>query len=303
MAAIRLQQAQLRTRRSLLAAQRGALSQRTAQSSQEGQGYRSQTVSATEQERLIEEELEALRPIAEKGFVSQSRIRALERAKAELQGRRGQYAATAAQSHEAAGEARLRVLEAERGHQERIAAELRDVEFQLNDVIPRFNAARDQLARTEVRAPVTGTVVGLSVFTEGGVIAPGQKLMDIVPTEAALLIEARVSPGDADDLTPGQRTLVKFTSLHERSLPDLTGELTRLSADSFVDERTGESYFTAEVTVPRDQLQLIYDRRGKDFELRAGMPVEVLVPLRKRTALQYAFEPLTQSLWRSFREY
>jgi HlyD family secretion protein len=144
--------------------------------------------------------------------------------------------------------------------------------------------------------------VGLTVFTVGGVIAPGQKLMDIVPDKAPLLIEARVSPNDADDLSVGQLTHVRFDSLHERSLPALAGRLTRLSADSFTDERTGESFFTAEVTIPLDQLQLIKDRRGEDFALRAGMPVQVLVPLRKRTALQYAFEPLTQGMWRSFRE-
>jgi HlyD family secretion protein len=300
--ALRLQQAQLRTRTSVLAAQKGALGQRTAQLSQEARGYRSQVTATTEQETLIEEELEGLRKVAEKGFVSQNRIRALERAKAELEGRRGQYGATIAQSGESAGENRLRILELERSHQEKVATELRDVEFALNDVLPKLNAARDQLARTRIHAPVTGTVVGLTVFTVGGVIAPGQKLMDIVPDSAPLLIEARVSPNDADDLAVGQMTYVRFDSLHERSLPNLEGRLTRLSADSFVDERTGESFFTAEVTIPLDQLQLIKDRRGQDFALRAGMPVQVLVPLRKRTALQYAFEPLTQGMWKSFRE-
>jgi HlyD family secretion protein len=142
----------------------------------------------------------------------------------------------------------------------------------------------------------------MSVFTEGGVVTPGQRLMDIVPERAALLIEAKVSPDDADDLIVGQETMVKFESLRERTLPNLEGRLSRLSADSFVDERTGDTYFTAEVVVPHEQLQLINERLGDDFALRAGMPVQVLIPLRKRTALEYAFEPLTGALWRSFRE-
>lgn len=185
---------------------------------------------------------------------------------------------------------------------ERTAAELREVETRLGDVMPKWIAVRDQLERTGIRAPATGAVVGLTVFTPGGVIAPGAKLMDIVPEATPLRIQARIALGDADDLRVGQRTLVRFSGLHERTLPNLQGQLTRLSADSFTDEKTGQSYFTCEVTVRRDQLRLIGDLRGKDFQLSAGMPVEVLVPLRKRTALDYALEPLVGSFWSSFRE-
>jgi HlyD family secretion protein len=300
--ALRLQQAQLRARASVLNAQRGVLGQRSAQAGQQGVGFSRQVTATTEQLRLISEELASLRGVAEKGFVSQTRIRALERQKAELEGQVGQYAATVAGTRESAGESRLQAVEAERTHLDRVATELREVQTSLNDLLPRLSAARDQLARVEIRAPATGTVVGLTAFTEGGVITPGQKIMDIVPDRAPLLIEARVSPDDADDLRVGQMANVRFDSLHERSLPNLDGRLTRVSADSFVEERTGESYFTAEVVVPHDQLQLIQERRGADFALRAGMPVQVLIPLRKRTALQYFFEPLTGAFWRSFRE-
>jgi HlyD family secretion protein len=96
---------------------------------------------------------------------------------------------------------------------------------------------------------------------------------------------------------------VRFASLHDRGLPILTGKVTRLSADSFVDEKSGESYYTAEVRVGSKELSIIEDLRGKEFALRAGAPVQVLVPIKKRTALQYAFEPLTEAFWRSFREH
>ncbi len=300
--ALQIQRVQFNARSSMLAAQRGVLRQRSAQSAEQGQGMRRQMSASSEQEKLIEDELEGLRALEEKGFVTKTRIRALERAKAELGGQRGQYAAGVAQSREAMGESRLQILETEKAQKERIASELRDAEFALADLLPKLGAAKDQLARTKIRAPATGTVVGLSIFTVGGVVAPGQKLMDIVPDRAALKVEARVSPGDADDLRVGQAAELKFVGLHERDLPNLGGEVTRLSADSFTDEKTGISYFTAEVTVPSDQLELIQKSRGADFKLRAGMPVQVLIPLRKRTALQYALEPLTGSLWRSFRE-
>lgn len=301
--ALRLQQTELAARRATLAAQRGAFGERAVQSGEQGRGFGTQVVSAQEQLRLIDEQIAALRPVAEQGFVSQTRMRELERARAELIGQRGQYAASVAQTRGAARESQINSLEAERSFRERTAADLRDVGTRLGDVLPRLSAARDQLARTDIRAPATGAVIGLTVFTPGGVIAPGQKLMDIVPERTPLRIQARIALDDADDLTVGQQTLVKFPSLHERALPDLKGRLTRLSADAVTDEKTGASYFTGEVTVPRDQLSLLHTARGQHFELRAGMPVQVLIPLRKRTALDYALEPLVGAFWSSFREH
>lgn len=301
--ALRMQQTELDARRAVLAAQRGALSERAAQSGEQGRGYGEQAVAAREQLRIINEQIAALRPVADRGFVSQTRMRELERARAELEGQRGQYSASVAQTRGAARESQIQALEAERSFRERTASDLRDVDIRLGEALPRWAAARDQLERTRIRAPATGAVVGLSVFTPGGVISPGQKLMQIVPEQRELRVQARIAPDDADDLRPGMRTLVKFPGLHERTLPNLEGRLTRLSADAFTDEKSGQSYFTAEVLVPASQLALIRQVRGADFSLRAGMPVEVLIPLRRRTALDYALEPLIGSFWSSFREH
>jgi HlyD family secretion protein len=302
MEALRIQQAQLRTRAAVLSAQRGALGERSGQAGSQGAGYTRQVAAVDEQVRLLDEELQSLREVAEKGFVSKNRVRSLERARAELIGQRGQYTATVAQSRGQQGETRLQALEAQSSYLERAATEMRDVEAQVNDVLPKLNAARDQLARTEIRAPATGTVVGLTVFTPGGVIAAGQKLMDIVPAQTPMTIEARIAPADGDDLLPNQLAYVRFDALHERSLRPLNGKVTRVSADSFIDERTGESYFTATVDVPLSEIEELRKVRGEDFELRAGMPVSIQIPLRKRTALQYLFEPLTGAMRRSFHE-
>jgi len=300
--ALRIQQAQLRTRAAVVAAQRGALGERVGQAGSQGQGYSRQLSAINEQLRLINDELAGMREAADKGFVSKNRVRALERAKADLEGQRGQYSATIAQSQGQASESRLQSLEAQSNYMERVASEFREVEASLNDVLPKLNAARDQLARTEIRAPVGGAVVGLTVFTPGGVIQPGQKLMDIVPAKAPLTIEARVAASDGDDVRIGQTAYVRFETLHERSLPALEGKVTRVSADAFTDEETGASYYTAEVAVPVEELNRIEQLRGPDV-LRAGIPLLVQIPVRKRTALQYAFEPLTSSLSRSFKEH
>lgn len=276
MRVLQLQQAELNARAATLAAQRGA------------RGYGGQSRSTDRQIALINEQIEALRPLAEKGFVSQSRMRELERAKAAVEGQRGQYTSS--------------VAEASADFRSRVSAELREVDQALGEVLPRLAAARDQLARTSIRAPATGTVVGLTVFTPGGVIGPGQKLMDIVPDKTPLVVQAEIAPTDASDIRAGQMAEVRFPGIKMRSLPTLEGELTRISADAFTDENTGQQYFTGEVVVPHQQLALLKDSSGRPFQLRAGMPAEVLIPLRKRTALDYFIEPLTSQFWGSLRE-
>jgi HlyD family secretion protein len=301
--AIRVQTNEFRARRSSLYAQSHVLGQQSAQANESATGYRSKMVSSAEQERLLQAELDALRPVADKGFVSQSRIRALERAKADLQGQRGQYQANVAEARSSASGGRLRQIEAENNYRERASSELREIEFALGELLPKYRAARDQLERLRIRAPVSGTVIGLSIFTVGGVIAPGQTLMDIVPEKADLVVSAKVGIDDADDLRVGQTAQVRFLGLHERNMPIILGRVTRLSADSLSDEKTGDVFYTAEVRVPADQMQQVKNLRGKDFEFRAGAPVAVLVPLKKRTALQYALEPLVDTMWVAFREH
>jgi len=300
--ALQIQQAQLRTRKAVLNAQRGALGERTSQANSQGQGYTRQLAAIDTQLRLINEELNGMREAAAKGFVSQNRIRALEREKAALEGQRGQYTATVAQTHGQAGESQLQALEAQSSYMERIATELREVEVSLNDALPKLAAARDQLARTEIRSPVSGTVVGLTVFTPGGVIEPGQKLMDIVPDKAALTIEAKLAVSDGDDVHVGQQALVHFDALHDRTLAPLVGSISRVSADAFTDEKTGAPFYTVEVTVPAAELERVEETHGRSG-LRAGTPVSVVIPIRERTALQYAFEPLSAAFRRSFGEH
>ena len=141
------------------------------------------------------------------------------------------------------------------------------------------------------------------MFTVGGVIAAGQKLMDIVPDHADLVVAARISPDDVDDVAVGQQAEVRFSGIHDRGIPILTGTMTRLSADALTDEKTGQSFYTAEFRVPESELDKLKAVRGRDFKLRAGAPVQVTIPVRKRTALQYAFEPLLGTLRRSGGEH
>ncbi|WP_233151078.1 HlyD family type I secretion periplasmic adaptor subunit [Sphingomonas mollis] len=300
--ALRAQQIELSARRATVSAQRGALGQRAAQARTQSRGYTRQVEATTEQLRLVDSQLAALAPLAQRGFVAQTRVRELERLRAQLQGQEGQYDASIGGSRQSAQENVLQSLQAQQTYRERTAAELREVDTALGDVLPKLTAARDQLARTMIRAPATGSVVGLSVFTAGGVINAGQKLMDIVPDRAPLIVQARFSTDDADDLKIGQDAMVRFPSLHNRALADLKGRLTKLSADSFVDEHSGQAYYAGEIVVPPSELKLV-GAEDHGVTLRAGLPAEILVPLRARTALEYALEPITSGFWSSFREH
>jgi HlyD family secretion protein len=298
----KVQQTQFETRAAALVSQKRVLSQKAAELKEQIGGYQRQIEATDEESKLNAEELKGVKELNAEGFAPMTRVRSLERSAAEYNGQRGQYAAGVAQAQQQVGETQLQALQLDRQHADDVATRLRDVEFQLNDAEPKLRAAQDALSREQVRAPAGGTVVGLSVFTVGGVIAPGQKLMDIVPTNAGLVIEARLNPQDADDLQVGKEVEVKFPSLHDRSLPVLKGTLTKLSADSFVDDKTGQRYYTAEATVPGSTLERLKLAENGQFRLRPGLPAQVLIPLRKRTALQYLTQPLTEAIWRSFHE-
>ncbi|HEY0600450.1 HlyD family type I secretion periplasmic adaptor subunit [Brevundimonas sp.] len=296
---LRIQQLQFGARRVGRSTETGVLSQRIAQLNEQIQGYERQIAANIEQQRLIQEELAGMRSLAEKGYAPLTRVRALERTAAQLDGELGSLRAQIARSREAVGETRLQMSGVSSEMNEDVADQLRQIDVQLNELRPRMNELRSQIARSEVRAPASGQVVGLTIFTQGGVIQPGQTLMEIVPNDASQIIVAQISPNDVDNLRTGQTTEVRFPGLRERNPPTIHGRVTRISADSFTVEETGASYFRAEIVVPAGELSKL----GRSANtLRPGAPVEVIILLRKRTALSYLLEPLTNNLWRSGSE-
>jgi HlyD family secretion protein len=302
MRALALQRAEFVARGAALAAQRQVLVQRSAQLDATIVGYHRESVTTREQHRLIGEELVGMQALASKGYASLNRVRALERAQAGLDGQGAELDANVARSQAQIGEVQSQTLSLGTDRMREVAKDLRATELQLNDLLPKLHALRMQLAQTRILAPVAGRVVAMTMFTVGGVVAPGQRLMDIVPLHRALVIDAQLAPNDSDGVHVGQSAEVKITSIHDRSLPILTGTVTRLSADSLIDERSGQHYFTLEVDVLEAEVNRIKSIRGADGGLRAGQPVQVVIPMRKRTALQYLTEPLFNAMWQSFRE-
>lgn len=297
--ALRLQRQQFGARGAGRSTERGVLSQRIAQLDQQIAGFQRQISANDEQSRLIGEELEGMRRLADQGYAPLTRVRALERQAAQLEGDAGALRAQVARAREQIGEARLQLLQVGTTTSEEVTEQLRNIEVQLNELRPRLAEARAQIARNTVRAPADGAVVGLTVFTEGGVIQPGQTLMEIVPTEARQVIVAQISPTDADNVRVGLPTEIQFPGLREANAPKLKGEVSRISADAFTEERTGQPFFRAEIVVPEQELRRLGPAANA---VGPGAPVEVIIKLRKRTALTYMLEPLTRSLWRSGSE-
>jgi HlyD family secretion protein len=293
---LRIQQQQFNARRSGRTTETGVLGQRIAQLNEQIAGYQGQIAANIEQQRLIQDELAGMRSLAERGFAPLTRVRALERTAAQLDGELGSLRAQIAQSREAVGETRLQMSGVSTELNEDVAEQLRLIDVQLNELRPRMKELRAQIARNEVRAPASGEVVGLTIFTQGGVVQAGQTLMEIVPRDASQVIVAQIAPNDVDNLRVGLLTEVRFPGLRERAPPIINGRVTRISADSFTVEETGARYFRAEIVVPASELAKL--GRGAET-LRPGAPVEVVVLLRKRTALGYLLEPLTNNLWRS----
>lgn len=247
-------------------------------------GYRQEIVSVRRQETLMQEELDGMRALAAEQMAPLTRVRALERGLAELQGRRAELTAQIAAAQQDRQNQLLRA------------------NAQLAELAPRLTSAREQLERTRLRAPSDGVVVGLTAHTVGGVIAPGEHVLDVVPDDQSLVIDAQVRPEDADDIEPNQAVEVRITAFHGRDLPIVTGTVRQISADRFQDERTGLAYFKMQVVVPAAELARLAEGGGARRQLRPGLPAQVIAPIRQRTALQYLLEPLNQALWRSFRE-
>lgn len=286
-----------RARRSSLEGEVEILDQRIAQLGEQTGGLRAQVKARGRQIALIAEELEGLQKLYQQGHAPRTRILALQREAADLQGERGELLAEIARTKTAAGETKMQILQLERQFREGAIAELRDVQQQLFDLKERIGAAEHVVNHIEVRAPVPGRVVGLTAHTVGGVIQRGETILEIVPGEDRLVVEAQVRPLDIDNLVVGQDATVRITAFKQRSAPTLDGELAYVSADAIADDRTGESFFQARIEITASQVA-----RLGNLRLQPGMPAEVMVKTGTRTAFQYLAQPIIESANRAWRE-
>jgi len=275
------------------------LEERVVQQQERITGLEAQIRSSVRQRSLIEDELKGVRELHEQGFAPLTRVRALERESSRLVGERGALRAAVAEATSIIAEAQLEIERLRETDREDAITELRDVELSIAEREEKRVATAEILQRTEIKAPQAGRVIGLTVHTEGGVIAPGAVLMEIVPNNDRLQISAHVSPRDVDKLQMGQETLVRFSSLGSRATPEAEGFVRTISADSLVDKVTGASYYLVLVDIPQGEE---IDKLLRGAVLVPGMPVEAFIQTGSRPAISYFLKPLTDALARSMRE-
>ncbi len=285
------------TRRAALAGQIAVLQQRIAQLRTEMGGIQAQKRSQDRQVKLIREELTGTRQMYEMGYAPKTQVLRLERFAASIEGRIGELTADHTSTQEEIGEAKLQMAQLQKERLAEVTTKLRDVQTRLGEVEPQLRWAEETLSRTEMAAPEAGHVLGLTAFTVGGVIAPGERVLDIVPADSSLIIEARIQPSDIDDVYAGMSAQVELTAYKRRIVPTVDGVLTWVSADRFNDQQSGDAYYLAYVEVDRESLP-----KAGDIRLYPGMPAQVMIATGARTAFDYLISPLISGFDHAFRE-
>ncbi len=281
-------------------ARRQVLEQRLNQLAAQVQGYQALVKSQTDQLSFLREEAGAKERLLEKGFARLPDALRLRRMMAEAVGRLGELQSNIAAAEQKQMETRFELTALETERSARIAVEFDEVSNELRDVEERIRAAADVLKRSIVRAPVTGRVANLKVRTIGGVVRRGEDILDIVPSEERLLVEARLSPLDIDVVHAGLSAEVTLSAYAGSNTPRVKGTVLMISADSATQSAAeGEKpYYLARVAVDRSELSKI----GENVRLTPGMPADVMIVTGERTMLNYLLQPFRDALDKSFRQ-
>lgn len=290
------QRAIFEARRRAYEGEASAVRQSIAQVEARTGGLETRRTSVERQKALIDDELTGVRSLYERGLVTKTRAYELERAADGLAGQSGDFVAQISEARERMAELQIKIDQLARDRIEKAAAELQTVRAELGRVEPQLAEARDRTEKTVLRAPRSGEVVDLVAHTVGGVLKPGEQVLAIVPNDSALVIEADVAPADIENVAEGMAANVRLTSLRMPDVPVLAAAITRVSADRAQTDRaqTGRSYpVTVELAGPPADIERL---------LRVGMPVDLIVPTRQRTVLQYLLSPLSNGFSRMFRE-
>lgn len=273
------------------------LEQQIIQLQEQIKGAQSQLRSTIRQYDLIQEEVAAVKELAEKRLIEKPKLLELQRSAARLQGVRGETVSKIAVLNQKIGETKTKIHTMKADRLKEILSQLRESHQRIADLMKKEIIEGDVLKRTEIRSPQNGTIVDMKVHTIGGVIKSGEPLMDIVPEEQ-LVIDARISPMDIDIVHKGLIAKVDLIAFKTRNTPTLEGKVISVSADSFTDETTGELYYKAKIELDESQLSNL----SKAQELYPGMPVQVMVITDNRTLFSYLTTPVKDSFGRAFRE-
>jgi len=280
-------------RRTSRTGEESVLRQRVAQLKSDLDGLDRQLEARTREFDLTSRELKNVTPLFEKGFIAQTRLGPLQRDYARLEGEVGRLKSDKTKALAAIEEADLKLAQSQKDFQSQVADELRKVESQLKEAAESRLSMEDKLARTEIRSPRAGRVHGLVPTTEGGVVAPGSAIAQIVPDGEKLIIEAKINPQDIDKVRGGHPAFVRFPGFNARTTPRLEGFVTTVSPAQLKDQdNQNRPYFMAHIELPRSEL----DKISSEHRLLPGMPAEVYIETNARSILSYIIKPIVDIL-------
>lgn len=284
------------TRRNSLENEHLLLEQQAEQYAQVINGLKAQHEAKTEQSGLITEEIDSLLPLLKKRLIPKTRILVLRREKARIHGEAGQLIAEIAKTHGTIRETGLRALKSKVAFREKVLSELDQVQLKIIELQERYITLADQYKHLDIRAPQTGRIHKLSVHTLGGVVTPGMEIVQIVPYQDRLIIEARIATNDIDQIYLNQNARIQFSAFDSRTTPQLDASIIRISADTLIDKTTGTSYFAVDLALKTGQIE-----RLTGNVLVSGMSADVFIRTVDRTVLHILLKPLTDQLSRAFK--
>ncbi|MFP2504970.1 HlyD family type I secretion periplasmic adaptor subunit [Buttiauxella gaviniae] len=255
-------------------------------------GYRDHQFS------LINRELGAIRALSEKNYYPKAQLLVLEREAAEISGSVSEDILNIAKLKSQQNELKIKAYQVRHQYLREVESELTEKQKEVSVLEDELVSTRHELDNTEIRSPIDGIVLDVKVSTVGGIIQPGEHLMDIVAAGQPLQIDAKIPVHAIDKLVPGLMVDVLFPALNHALLPSVPARVLTISADRLIDEATQQPYYLAEVQVSTEGVRLL-----GDYKIKAGMPASVTIKTGERTFLSYLFKPLIARLELAFKEY
>ncbi|MEH2568860.1 HlyD family type I secretion periplasmic adaptor subunit [Bradyrhizobium sp. AZCC 2289] len=288
---------QFESRRAAIEGQRNVIREKINQLDSQIVGAEAQVKSFTDQITSVKAEAKDIAPLVERGLIARPRILQLERTAYGLEGQIADANANIAKARQAIAEQQQQIAQLDNDRMTDVTKDLRDTQAKMLEVIPKAVNAKAVLGRMEIRAPYTGRVVALTAFSVGGVIQRGDKILDIVPDQDLLTIEAQIAVEDISEIKPDMRAEVHLTAYKQRIVPIIHGDVIQISADRLTDPKTNNPYYTAYVRIDESELATM-----PNIRLYPGMPATVMIPTIQRTAFDYIVGPLVMSFNHSFRQ-
>lgn len=277
--------------------QKSQLEKQVAQFAEQITALEAQRKAVDENVALVDEQLRRYDSLNARGLITQSQLIAMQREKASLIGSQSALTAEIIETQQAKTQAELKFIQVDEAFYESVLTELDQKRPEIAKLSEERIAAQDKLRRLDIRAPIAGSLHQLNIHTIGSVAAPGETLVNIIPDDDELIVEAMISPADVDQVFSGQDARIRLSGLNQRVTPELGASVIDISPDLTIEERTGASYYLARLRIPESEIAKV----GETL-LKPGMPAEVFVQTESRTILSYMIKPLSDQVRHAMRE-